>query len=246
MVILWCVYYGKRRIIFREEKRGSKVCCFTYSSIYPPSLRGETWLRIILSIIFSGGAGYCLKLFSFLQASEALSSLVSMPLCVPVLCSGRCSAGASRERRGRVGAAGLGAGEGAPSPSLPSSLALPGAETFPAAHPSPRAAASQLRISSAGEERKFKAWLCLCEEPWGCWLEGDGSQSGSLWGSLEWKKFCSAVVLGSCQTGLAAVPSWEVALGMLGGTSVPRDLGRKLLFTPIYSGVLPEVAEVPF
>lgn len=37
-------------------------------------------------------------------------------------------------------------------------------------------------------------------------------------------------------------PSWEVALGMLGGTSVPRDLGRKLLLTPIYSGVLPEVA----
>lgn len=50
MVILWCVYYGKRGIIFREEKNGSKVCCSTYSSIYPPSLRGETWLCIILSI----------------------------------------------------------------------------------------------------------------------------------------------------------------------------------------------------
>lgn len=114
-------------------------------------------------------------------------------LCVPVVCSGCCSAGASGERRGRVGAAGLGLGWAGGSIPHPSLQAVPArAETFPAAHPSPRAAASQQRISSAGEQRKFKAWLCLCRGD-GCWLQGDGGQSGSLWGSL--KKFCSAVVL---------------------------------------------------
>lgn len=75
------------------------------------------------------------------------------------------------------------------------------------------------------------------EEPWGCWLEGDGSQSVSLWGFLEWKKFLSAVVVvGSCHTCLAAVPVWEVALGMLRGASVRQGFGEET-FIPIYGGV---------
>lgn len=126
------MYYGKRGIIFREEKRGSKVCCFTYPSIYPPSLRGETWLRIILSLFFFWG-GYCLKLSSFLEASEAPSSLLSIPLCVPVVCSGCCSDCASREPAGKGrGERGWAVGRGlrAPPPSLPS-RPLPGSETFP-------------------------------------------------------------------------------------------------------------------
>lgn len=98
MLVRCCAYDGKRGIIFREEKKGSKVCCFASPSICLASLRGEIQLR----------AKSNLWLFSFLQASEISSCLLSW--CVPIVCG-------HRTPEGRGG----GGGRRPPSaPSLPS------------------------------------------------------------------------------------------------------------------------------